>query len=126
MNEQTRTLRIRAEVDNPVVSLDPETGQEVRILRANTFGTGIITLRETPSAFVVPTSAILHADNQPMIFTKIGELKFARIDVKLGVREVGIVQIESDLLKPGLEIVSQGSHVLKSEWILNHVASVAP
>lgn len=126
MDVQTRTLRIRAEVENPVVSTDPVTGQEVRILRANTFGTGIVTLRETASAFVVPTSSILHDDSQPMIFTKTGDLKFVRIDVRIGVREPGFVQIESDLLRPGMEIVSQGSHVLKSEYILNHMASAAP
>lgn len=126
MNSQTRTLRARAEVDNPVVTTDPATGREIRILRANTFGVGIITLKETPSAFVVPTSAVLHADHQPMIFAKVGELEFARINVKLGIREPDAVQIESEFLKPGLEVVSQGSHILKSEWTLNHMASVAP
>lgn len=126
MDAQTRTLRIRAEVENPVVSSDPKTGQEVRILRANTFGTGIITLRETPEAFVVPASSVLHDDSQPMIFTRSDNLKFVRINVQVGVREQGFIQVESDLLKPGMQIVSQGSHVLKSEWILNHMASAAP
>jgi len=126
MNSQTRTLRVRAEVENPIVSMDPVTGSEVRILRANTFGVGIITLKDTPSAFVVPASAVVHADHQPIIFAKVGELRLARIDVKLGVREHNAVQIESEELQPGMEVVSQGSHVLKSECILNRVASAAP
>lgn len=126
MNEQTRTLRIRAEVDNPVISSDSTVGHEVRMLRAKTFGTGIIIRRETSSAFVVPVSAVLHADSQPMVFVKVGDLSFARLNVRLGVRDVNSVQIESEELKPGLEIVSQSSHVLKSEWIINHVASIAP
>ena len=75
---------------------------------------------------MIPATAILHADNQPMVYVKTGELTFSRIDVKLGVRQSGFVQIDAMDLKPGLEIVSQGSHVLKSEWILNHVASAAP
>ena len=123
MNPKTRTLQIRAEVDNPVVSSDPTTGQEVRMLRANTFGTGIITLKKTEVAFVVPLSSVLYSDDQPMVFAKVSDLTFMRIDVTLGTRDAGFVQIESAALKPGLEIVNQGSHVLKSEWILNHVAS---
>ncbi|MEI8017072.1 MAG: efflux RND transporter periplasmic adaptor subunit [Schlesneria sp.] len=125
MNEKTRTLRVRAEVDNPIVSSDPVTGHEVRLLRAKTYGTGMITLRETPSAFVVPVSAVLHDDSQPMVFAKVSDRKFARIGVKLGAREGGCVQIDSPELKPGMEIVTHGSHALKSEWILTHVASSA-
>lgn len=123
MNQQTRTLQVRAEVDNPVMFSNPTTGQEVRLLRANTFGTGLITLGESNSAFVIPVTALLHADNQPMVFVKTGDLSFARLDVKLGVREKHLIQIESAQLKPGMEIVTQGCHVLKSEWMLNHVAS---
>ena len=123
MNQKTRTLRIRAEVENPVVSSDPVTGNEVRLLRAQTFGTGIVTLRQETSAFVVPASSIVHDDEQPMIFAKSDDLKFVGIDVTLGAREGNQVQIEAEGLEPGMEVVSQGCHVLKSEWILNHVAS---
>ena len=69
MNEHTRTLQIRAEVENPVVSSDLNSGQEVRLLRANTFGTGTITLKKNSSALIVPVSAVLHVDRQPMVFT---------------------------------------------------------
>lgn len=126
VNQQTRTLQVRAEVDNPVVTANAATGQEVRLLRANTFGTGSILLRESEGAFVVPQSSILHADSQPMIFVKTGPLTFSRMDVRLGVRDAKFTQIVSDELQPGLEIVTQGSHVLKSEYILNHVASSGP
>jgi hypothetical protein len=68
-------------------------------------------------------AAVLHADDQPMVFVRAGELTFARFDVTLGVRENQYVQIQSEELKPGLEVVSEGSHVLKSEWMLNHTAS---
>ena len=126
VNQQTRTLQVRAEVDNPVVTANASTGQEVRLLRANTFGIGSILLRESDDAFVVPQSAILHADSQPMIFVKTGPLTFSRMDVRLGVRDAKLTQIVSDELQPGMEIVTQGSHVLKSEYILNHVASSGP
>ena len=125
MNEKTRTLSVRAEVDNPVLSTDASTGHEVRLLRANTFGTGTIALRESSSAFVVPVSAIQHADREALIFVRTGELSFTRRNVMLGIREGEFVQIESDELRPEMEVVTQGCHVLKSEWILNHVASTA-
>lgn len=126
VNQQTRTLQVRAEVDNPVVAANASTGQEVRLLRANTFGVGSITLRESEGAFVVPQSSILHADSQPMIFVKTGPLTFSRMDVRLGVRDAKMIQIISDELRPELEVVTKGSHVLKSEYILNHVASSGP
>jgi membrane fusion protein, heavy metal efflux system len=126
MNMQTRTLQVRAEVENPIVSSDATTGQEVRLLRANTFGTGSIVVGESDSAFVIPLTAVLHADNQPMVFYRTGELSFARLDVKLGVRDSNWIQIESADLVPGMEIVTQGCHVLKSESMLNRVASSGP
>jgi multidrug efflux pump subunit AcrA (membrane-fusion protein) len=126
MNEQTRTLQVRAEVDNPVVSTDMKSGQEVRLLRANTFGTGTVMLRKSESALVVPVSSILHDDRQPLVFAKTGDLTFERVDVTLGVRDGAYVEILSTDLKAGAEIVIRGGHVLKSEWMLNHVASASP
>jgi multidrug efflux pump subunit AcrA (membrane-fusion protein) len=123
MNQQTRTLQIRAEVDNPVVSTDPQTGREVRLLRANTFGTGTIILRNSDTALVVPVSAILHDDRQALVFAKTDNLTFERVNVSLGVRDGGVVELVSGDLKQGSEIVVRGGHVLKSEWTLNHVAS---
>lgn len=126
MNEQTRTLQVRAEVDNPVVSTDIKSGHEVRLLRANTFGTGTVMLRKSESALVVPVSSILHDDRQPLVFAKTGDLTFKRVDVTLGVRDGAYVEILSTDLKAGAEIVVRGGHVLKSEWMLNHVASASP
>jgi cobalt-zinc-cadmium efflux system membrane fusion protein len=126
MNEQTRTLQVRAEVENPVVSADAESGQEVRLLRANTFGTGTIILKKSPTALVVPVTAVLHDGRQPLVFARTSALTFERVDVELGVRDGKFIEIQSGELKPGAEIVSRGGHVLKSEWTLNHVASAAP
>lgn len=126
MNEQTRTLQVRAEVDNPVVSTDPKSGQEVRLLRANTFGTGTVIVKKSDSALVVPVSSILHDDRQPLVFVRTAELKFERMNVRIGVRDGREVEIQAPELKPGAEIVSRGGHTLKSEWTLHHVASAGP
>lgn len=126
MNEQTRTLQVRAEVDNPVVSSDESSGHEVRLLRANTFGTGTVILQSHDAALVVPASAVLHDGRQPMLFVRSGDLSFERINVELGIRHSGLVQIRSEKLKPGTQIVARGGHILKSDWTLNHVASATP
>lgn len=126
MNEQTRTLQIRAEVENPIVSTDPQSGQVVRLLRANTFGTGTVVLRSNPSALVVPLSAVLHVDRQPIVFARKGDLTFERVDVEIGIRDGRFVEIRSSELSAGTEVVSRGGHILKSEWTLNHVASTGP
>lgn len=126
MNQQTRTLQIRAEVENPVVSSDSASGQEVRLLRANTFGTGTVTLRSSDSALVIPFSAVIHDDRQPLVFARTSDLTFERFDVELGIRDGKFVQIRSATVRPGMEVVSRGGHILKSEWALNHVASTSP
>lgn len=126
MNEQTRTLQVRAEVENPIVSSDPKSGQEVRLLRANTFGTGTVILQDNPAALVVPISAVLHDDKQPLVFVRTGDLSFARVDIETGIRDGKMVELRSGALHVGSEIVTKGGHVLKSEWTLNHVASNSP
>ena len=123
VDAQTRTLQVRAEVDNPTISSDPQSGHEVRRLRANTFGTGSNTLRESSQTLAVPVSAVIHADDQPLVFVRAGDLSFARIDVKLSVRDGDYIEVLGSDLKPGMEVVARGGHVLKSEWVLNHLAS---
>jgi len=126
VNEQTRTLQVRAEVENPIVSSDPKSGQEVRMLRANTFGTGTVILQDSPDALVIPVSAVLHDDRQPLVFIRTGDLSFARVDIETGIRDGKLIEIRSNELQVGNEIVTKGGHVLKSEWTLNHVASNSP
>lgn len=126
MNEQTRTLQVRAEVANPVVASDASSGQEVRLLRANTFGTGTITLRKSAAALVVPVSAVLYDNDQPLVFVRTGELSFERVDVQVGIRDRREVQVYATTLQPEAEVVAHGGHILKSEWMLNHVAASSP
>ena len=123
MNEHTRTLQFRAEVENPVVSSDPASGHEVRLLRANTFGTGTVILKKSSSVLVIPVSAVLHDDRQPLVFARTGDLTFERVDVELGVRDGDFIEVRSTALRPGTEVVARGGHILKSEWTLNHVAA---
>lgn len=126
MNEQTRTLQIRAEVDNPAISSDNESNSEVRLLRANTFGSGTVVLRNHESALVVPESSVLHEGEQALVFTRTSDRTFERVDVELGVRDGGFVEIRSSAIHSGTEVVSRGAHILKSECSLKQVIAAIP
>ncbi|MDB5338251.1 MAG: heavy metal resistance protein CzcB [Planctomycetaceae bacterium] len=123
VDEQTRTLQVRAEVDNPVVSADPKTGRRVHQLRANAFGTATILVRESPKAVSVPISAIIQTENGPLLFVQTGERSFRRCEVKVGIRDGEFIEILSGGVKPGQQVVTQGNHVLKSEITLNQLAA---
>ncbi len=125
LDAPTRTLRVRAEVENPPVVIDPTTGILVQgKLRAGTFGVGRISVRDASESLVVPNMAV-HQDNDGrFVFVRHGDL-FHRCDV-----EVGIVGPEMTSVKPiddaskwlidGCEVATEGSHILKAEL---HVAA---
>jgi cobalt-zinc-cadmium efflux system membrane fusion protein len=123
VDEQTRTLQVRAEVDNPLTCLDTKSGRVIRALRANTYGTGLILIRESVDAVCVPITALTATENGPMIFVQTGDRSFRRLDVSLGIRDGRFVELLSGGLNPGQKVVTHGNHVLKSEWLLNRVAS---
>lgn len=123
VDEQTRTLQIRADVENPKVSEDPQTHREVHLLRANAYGTGTIMVREALDVVSVPESAVTQTENGPLIFVQTGERSFRRCEVKLGIHDGDFIQVLSGGIEPGQQVVTQGSHALKSELILNQLAS---
>ena len=103
VDEQTRTVRVRADVDNP----------EGRLL-AHTFGTARITIRETPVAVAVPSEAIQWEGCCHIVFVRLTDDIFQTRKVKLGARASGYTEVPIGLL-PGEVVATAGSHVLKSE-----------
>lgn len=114
LDAETRTLRVRASVDNPIVQAESSMPGR-RLLRAHTFGTGRIVVRETPQAIVVPTAAVQFDGAKNFVFVKEGEV-FQRRDVQIGFVEDGRTEI-TDGLAIGTVIAVGGSHVLKAEWL---------
>jgi cobalt-zinc-cadmium efflux system membrane fusion protein len=109
---QTRTIKVRVEIANP-------DGQ----LRAHTFGTGRIVLREEPRAMVVPNEAIHWEGCCHIVFVrdknyqKEGAPKFYHVrKVRLGVRENDHTEILAGLL-PGEVIASKNSFVLEAQLL---------
>jgi len=109
---QTRTIKVRVEIANP--------GEP---LRAHTFGTGRIVLREEPRAMVVPNEAIHWEGCCHIVFVrdknyqKEGAPKFYHVrKVRLGVRENDHTEILAGLL-PGEVIASKNSFVLEAQLL---------
>lgn len=117
VDENTRTLQVRAQVDNPIVSAQDDHGNEQRELRANTFGTGKILVQENLDALVVPAESIQWDQERYLVFVQTSDLRFRAEPVQCGIRDDGYVEVRGNL-SPGTQVVSQGSHVLKSQALL--------
>ncbi|MCE9607674.1 MAG: efflux RND transporter periplasmic adaptor subunit [Planctomycetia bacterium] len=114
LDEETRTLRVRASVENPIVDSD-STSPGRRLMKAHTFGTGSIVIRETPKAVVVPSAAVQFEGRQSFVFVQVSGT-FYRRDVQVGFAEEGRTEI-TEGLAAGDVIAVGGSHVLKAEWM---------
>lgn len=117
-DDQTRTVKVRVDLPNP----------EGR-LRANTFGTGRIVLRDEPNAVVVPSEAV-HSDGDCSVvfvrdkdFLRDGAPKFFHIrKVRLGVKNEETTEIIVGLL-PGEVIAGKNSVVLEAQLLKNNLGA---
>ena len=116
VDENTRTLQVRAEVDNPELQPAGETHCEQRLLRAHTFGTGQITVRTSMLSTVVPNEAVQFDGRTYMVFVRDGQ-SFRRVPVKTGVVDRDMTEILSGL-DAGVVVATEGSHVVKAEFQL--------
>ena len=109
---KTRTVKVRAELDNP-------KGE----LRANTFGFGRIVLRDEPEAIVVPSSAVHWEGDCHIVFVrdknwlKEGSLKvFHTRVVRPGWSDDKVTEIIAGVL-PDEVVAAKGSEVLRAELL---------
>jgi cobalt-zinc-cadmium efflux system membrane fusion protein len=117
-DDQTRTVKVRVDLPN-------EDGR----LRANTFGTGRIVLRDEPSGIVIPSEAV-HWDGCCNIvfvrdkgFFDEGAPKFFHIrKIRLGVRDGDTTEIIAGLL-PGEVIASKNSVVLEAQLLKSNLGA---
>ena len=102
-DERTRTVRVRAEVEN----ID-------RTIRARTFGTGRITVREAPEAVVVPDEAVQWEGCCHVVFVRLSDEIFQTRKVRVGVRSGGFTEVLGGVLA-GEVVATTGSAVLKAD-----------
>jgi cobalt-zinc-cadmium efflux system membrane fusion protein len=117
-DEQTRTVKVRVDLPNAD-----------RNLKANTFGTGRLVLREEPRAVVIPTEAV-HSDGDCTIvfvrdkdYLHPGAYKFFHIrEVRVGVKNDETTEILVGLL-PGEVIASKNSVVLEAQLLKSNLGA---
>jgi cobalt-zinc-cadmium efflux system membrane fusion protein len=118
VNEETRTLQVRAEIENPIARADEPSAAGQRLLRANTFVTAAIRIRTSPNAIVVPSECV-HADVQEhLVFVQTGARTFEGRRVRRGITAGGRTELIGDLA-PGELVACRGSHLLKSQILLS-------
>lgn len=103
VGEKTRTVRVRAELDNP----------EGR-LRAHAFGRARIEVRSTPAALAVPEDAVQPDGPAFLVFVRLNAEVFRPRIVTIGARSGGYAQVLSGL-SPGEIIATTGSYFLASQ-----------
>lgn len=117
-DEKTRTVRVRADLDNA----------EGR-LRANTFGRGLVVLREEPYAVLVPSEAVHWEGCCHVVFVR-GKDFFQEGAPKVfhprkvipGVRDGTQTEILAGVL-PGEVVAARGSGVLRGELLKNNLGA---
>ncbi len=111
VDEKTRTVGVRADIENP----------EGRLL-ASTFGKARITIREAPNAIAVPSEAVHWEGCCHIVFVRLAGEIFQTRKVRLGAKGGGFTEILAGVL-PGEVVVTAGSHVLKSEILKSRLGA---
>jgi multidrug efflux pump subunit AcrA (membrane-fusion protein) len=120
VNEETRTLEVRAEIENRPPGV---AAAEVTTLRANTFGSGRIEIARRGTAVVVPRSSVQWDGSRWVVFVPTGETAFEPRPVQRGVEDGEFVEILGDFAADArpTHVVGTGSHVLKSQIMLERM-----
>ncbi|MDR1963204.1 MAG: efflux RND transporter periplasmic adaptor subunit [Planctomycetaceae bacterium] len=115
---RTRTLKVRAEVENPD-----------RQLRDKTFGTGKIVLREEPNAVLVPQEAVQSTAESQYVFVRDKNYfddnapkMFHVRQVRLGAKNGRNVEILAGVL-PDEVVVTKGSNVLLAHLLRSNLGA---
>ncbi len=120
VDEATRTLQVRAVVDSESTPPVAASGG----LRAHTFGSGRIEIDRRGTAMVVPSQSVQWDGSRWVVFIPSGDVAFTACEVQPGVHEGGVVEIVGDPSGGALErVVGAGSHVLKSQVLLERIES---
>ena len=103
IDEGTRTLKIRVEMDN-----------KDRLLKSGMFAKIALGVETKRNAITVPPSAIQTQNGESIVFVAEGGGRFERREVTLGTRAAFKQEILSGL-QAGEKVVTSGSFILKSE-----------
>lgn len=111
VDPRTRTIRARAEVDNPD-----------GLLRANMFGSAEIEVQVLKDALLVPESAVQWDGCCNIVFVRHTDTIYQPYKVTLGYKQDGYFVVE-DGLPSGESVVTQGSFLLKTEILKGNIGA---
>lgn len=118
VDRQTRTVRVRAELENADGSL-----------RNESFGLGQIVLRDEPDAIMVPDSSVQWDGENTLVFVRDKQFFekdrpkfFVARSVRVGVSQDGFTEIIAGVL-PGEVVASSGSDVLRAQLLKNNLGA---
>lgn len=103
IDESTRTLKVRVELDN-----------RERLLKPGSFAHVSLSIVAQESGVTVPASAVQRQKSESIVFIDVGGGLYERRAVKLGARSPETVEVIEGL-RPGETVVTSGSFLLKSE-----------
>ncbi len=103
LDEKTRTLMVRVELDN-----------HDRLLKPGSFARVSLKTVAKENGVAVPPSAIQRQKSEKIVFVDAGDGLYKRREVKVGARSAEAVEV-TDGLVPGETVVTSGSFILKSE-----------
>ena len=103
VDEKTRTLKIRIEIDN-----------KDRALRPGSFARVKINIASQQEVLAVPAAAVLRQKSESIVFVQAGSGLFKRREVTVGTRSRDTAEILSGL-ESGEQVVTQGAFTLKAE-----------
>ena len=102
LNEETRTITVRAEVENKEYKLKPGMFADVTIY-----------LNHQSEVLVLPKEAILDEKGESLVFLEISN-KYVPVIVELGTREGNFIEIVNGI-REGDRVVTKGNYQLKSK-----------
>jgi cobalt-zinc-cadmium efflux system membrane fusion protein len=111
VDEMTRTVKVRADVENPKGKL-----------RAHSFGRAEVVLRTSADAVAVPNEAVQWEGCCYVVFVRLTDEIFQTRKVRLGAKDAAYTEILVGVL-PGEVVATTGSHVLKSEILKSNLGA---
>lgn len=102
LNPKTRTLKVRVRIDTPGQTLKPNMFADVKLLTNN------------KKVLTVPKESIIYYENSPRVVKVVGKNRYQPIDVTLGMKAKGKVEIV-DGLDEGDDILVSGQFMIDSE-----------
>ncbi len=102
LNPKTRTLKVRLKIETPEQQLKPNMFADVTLLT------------ETKEALTVPTESLIYYENSTRLVKVVSENRYQPIEVKVGIKSDGRVEILEGLSE-GDDILVSGQFMIDSE-----------